>query len=463
MKHPAHGLALLLATWMAPLPLLAASLTDATVELMEKNLLHVFPTSTDYRPIELESKESSLTLDKALEIALQDNLGLQVKQVQLLGKQASSTASFREMLPTLSVSSSRTDILRNTTAYGSQAESFNTTLTLSQPIYRGGAQWSGWQSAETQRNQAKLDLIHTARTLIKNVKGGWYALLEKQVLLKEAQAALERLHQHEKNAQAFFKEGRMWRNEVLQANVKVAQGEQNLITAQNQVELAKAELNRLMRRSLDHPLKPEGELTWVPMEWTLEEAYAHAQKHRTDLEKARLDIQVGKLTEVSTASGTLPMVDFTGTYGIEAPESDYHKNDATLTAILSMSWTAWDWGKNSQQLLAAKANTARNQLTYDDQLQSVLLETRKAFLTAKESALKVEVLKKSLQQAKENYRVNQIRYREQLGSATDVLDAMDLLTTTSNTHTSAIAAYLTAQAALDLAVGKETPDIEIKP
>ncbi|MBF0182550.1 MAG: TolC family protein [Magnetococcales bacterium] len=429
---------------------MADPLEKITQDVMEMTL-----RASDSAASEPRSGEAGLTLDEVLQLALRDNLGLASKGVALQGKQAASSAASRKMLPTLALSTNRTDILFNTTAYGSRAETFGSTATVTQPLYRGGALWDGWKSAEIQERQAALDLWHTTRSLTRDVKAAWFALLEKQELLKEAEAAMTRLHQHEKNAQAFFREGRIWRNEILQANVKVAQGEQNLITAQNQVELAKAELNRLMRRPLDHPLEPKGELLWAPLTWTLEKAYEHARANRKDLEKAGLDVKVGQLTESITGSATRPQVTLSGTYSLDSPSSSYHENDAVMTAVLTASWTAWNWGQTSQEVKAAKANTFKSQLAYDDQMQTVLLETRKAFLSAREAAKKVEVIKKSLQQSEENYRVNQIRYQEQLGSATDVLDAMDLLTTSRNNHTSALATYLTALATLDLAVGAE--------
>ncbi|WP_193771035.1 TolC family protein [Candidatus Magnetaquicoccus inordinatus] len=404
------------------------------------------------------ANQDAMTLEEILAIALRDNLGLVSKELQLQNKQLTASASFRKMLPTMSLISKRSDIMRNTG--GTDGITYDTTVTMTQPIYKGGALWNNWKSAELQETQARLDLLHTARTLIKDVKTAWYSLLEKKLLLKEAEDTLVRLRQLENNARSFFREGRMWRNEVLQANVRVAQGEQALITAQNQVELARSELNRLMRRSLNHSLETNGELAWEKLPWTLEDAYAHAKIHRKDLEKAKLDVEVGELTEKSTAAATSPTMDFSLAYNWNAQEADYRDRDSKTTALLTMNWTAWNWGQTAQEVSAAKATTNKNRITYDDLLQTVLLETRKAFLTAQESALRLEVVKKSLQQAEENYRVNQLRYREQLGTATDVLNALDLLTTTRNTYTSALAAYLTAMAALDLAAGKGPEDLE---
>lgn len=458
MKPSVRWLVLLTLTTTHPALLVA----DDAVHLLEKNIQRLLPKQAIKTPTkELLSGQETLSLEDALAISLRDNLGLASKGAQLRNKQATASASFRKMLPALALNSKRSDIMRNTG--GTDGVTYDSTMTLTQPLYKGDSLWSGWKSAEIQQTQAKLDLIHAARTMIKDVKAAWYGLLEKEALLLEAEESLKRLHQHESNAKSFFREGRMWRNEVLQAGVKVAQGEQALIGARNQVVLAMSELNRLMRRPLDHPLRAKGALVAVPMQWTLDEAYAHAREHRTDLEKVRLDVQVGELTETTTGAARLPTLDFSLAHNWNAQHMDYREKDSKTTALLSMNWTAWNWGETSSAIAAAKATTLKNQLTYDDQLQSVLFEIRKAFLTCQESALKIDVVKKSLQQAEENYRVNQIRYREQLGTATDVLNAMDLLTTTRNTYTLALSAYLTSMAALDLAAGKGAEDLEVMP
>ena len=64
------------------------------------------------------------------------------------------------------------------------------------------------------------------------------------------------------------------------------------------------------------------------------------------------------------------------------------------------------------------------------------------------------VSEQALKQSEENFRVSQIRYKEQLGSSNDVLDAQDLLTQTLIDRVSALSRYLTAIAELDLALGK---------
>lgn len=430
------------------------ALVDGMAHLLEDVMTDTVDGPGQDKP--LIRGEAVLTLNQSLSIALKQNLDLAGTEITLEGKEASETATFRQMLPTVSLSSSRSDIINNTAASGSVAESYSTTLTLAQPIYKGRSLWGGWKKAELATRQAELDLVRQGQQLVSDVKSAWYSVLEKDRLLTASQEALDRLHIHEENAKAYFKVGRYWQNEVLQAQVEVAKGEQAVIEAENDLLLAKSTLNRLMRRPLDHPIDAKGELKWRSMVGgSLEEAYEEARSIRSDLEKSYLDLKTNRWSEITSGSGLLPQVDFTATQNWTAAKIDHQENDSKTTATISVTWTAWNWGQTSKEIEAAKATTRKSRLSYDDKIQAVLLEVRTAYLNAQEASKKVKVLEKALAQAEENLKVNEIRYQQQLGSATDVLDAMDLRTTTRNSHISSLSSYLTALATLDLAVGKD--------
>jgi outer membrane protein len=449
----ALGLTLLVSS-----PLQASEVVDSTVGRMENYLGKFIMDSAhkDKGAKPLKEGDATITLTQSLTIALEENLDLASKEVALKGKKASETATFRKMLPTLSLSSSRSDIIDNTALSGSEAESYSTTFTLAQPLYQGRSLWGGWKKAELATRQAQLDLVRQGQQLVSDVKTAWYSVLEKDRLLSASIEAFERLRIHEENAKAYFKVGRYWQNEVLQAQVEVAKGEQAVIEAENDLLIAKSTLNRLMRRPLEHPVKAQGDLAWISMEgWSLKEAYDKAKTTRSDLEKSYLDLKTNQWSEITSSSDLLPQVDFTATQNWTAERVKYHENDSKTTATISLTWTAWNWGQTAKEVVAAKATTRQSQLTYEDKIQAVLLEVRTAFLNAQEASKKVKVLEKALAQAEENLKVNEIRYQQQLGSATDVLDAMDLRTTTRNSHISSLSSYLTALATLDLAVGKD--------
>ena len=392
----------------------------------------------------------TFTLERALQLALRDNLSLKAQHYQVKHKAALEAASFLDMLPDLALSSSRSDTLSD----HDNGASYSTTLTVSQPIYHGKTLWNAWEKAKIGHTQATLDEVREAQTLVRQVKEAWYGLLEANYLAKEAGSALRRLHQHAKHAKAFYDEGSYWANDVLQAQVEIAQGEQSLIEANNDLFLAKANLNKLMQRPINAALPFQGALTWQPLDWTIEEAFRSALENRKDLKKSQLEMLANKLSEESKNADLQPQVDLRGTRQWSSEDISYEGAQPETKVTVSMSWKAWEWGKTLREKAAAKASTQKSYLKLKDLEGSIQLEVRKAYLEAEEYSRKVAVLKKSLNQAKENYRVNQIRYQEKLGTATDVLDAMDLLTTTRNSHISAVSRYLKSLASLDHAIGR---------
>jgi len=65
------------------------------------------------------------------------------------------------------------------------------------------------------------------------------------------------------------------------------------------------------------------------------------------------------------------------------------------------------------------------------------------------------VSEKSAEQAEENFRINTERYREQVGTATDVIDAQTLLTKSRSDHANALSDCAIQQARLERAMGEE--------
>ena len=78
---------------------------------------------------------------------------------------------------------------------------------------------------------------------------------------------------------------------------------------------------------------------------------------------------------------------------------------------------------------------------------------KNAFLLLHEAEKQVQVTKKAIEQAEENFRINTERYREQVGTSTDVIDAQTLLTKARADHFNALGDLNINQARLERAMG----------
>jgi outer membrane protein TolC len=90
--------------------------------------------------------------------------------------------------------------------------------------------------------------------------------------------------------------------------------------------------------------------------------------------------------------------------------------------------------------------------------EQIALEVKNAWLLLHEAEKQVHVAKKTTEQAEENFRINTERYREQVGTSTDVIDAQTLLTKARSDHDNALGDYSIGRAKLERAMGVAAPD-----
>jgi OMF family outer membrane factor len=86
-------------------------------------------------------------------------------------------------------------------------------------------------------------------------------------------------------------------------------------------------------------------------------------------------------------------------------------------------------------------------------LDDIRLEVEKSYLDLKNAVEKIQVTKDAANQAEENLRIHKIRYEEGIGTSTDVVDAITLLTTAETNYYRAVYELRRAQAELQYAMG----------
>jgi outer membrane protein len=406
--------------------------------------------------------EVNFTFEKLLKQAFEKNLGLKIEIEKTHQQKASEQAAFRRLLPLASISSGRSETLYDSQSQEGELTSYSSSVTISQPLYQP-ALWANWKKSELNKNNADYSLLRKQQSLLFEVKKAWFKLLEEQLLYSETQASLLRLQQHQKNAEAFYRNGKIWRNDVLQAQVRVAKGEQDMFASSNRVTLAKSTINLILDREVTSALSPQGRLTWISFTKTLKPLFSQATNDRIELKQSQVGINLAK-QDVALASAKLkPTANFTLTSGAYSEHFGYQRSVKDTVASLTLRWDFWQWGQTNREVASARANVQVQHLSLAQLKAAVMAEVQSAYLTVVESQKSFKVSEQALSQAKENYKVSLIRYTEQLGSSTDVLDAQDLLTQTRNSRTSALARYLTAIAELNLATGQGVADTSVSP
>jgi len=400
-----------------------------------------------------ESSQELVTFDQIARIAFEQNLGLRIEKQKRQTELENKDATFKNLLPSLSLSSSISDVLDNSASSSNEITSFSTSLVLQQSVYQP-ALYASWKRSELTLEKADQTLRRQAELLLFELKKAWYSLLKEQILYTESEKSLARLKQHKKNAEAFYRNGEIWRNDLLQAQVRVARGEQELFSAKNRLLLARSQINLILNRSLDTDLKTQAQLIQIDFNTPLETLNELAISNRLDLKQNQTDISIAKKDSDIARAGYKPSVNFTLSTGLSSTEFNYDPSTSETTAALNLSWNFWQFGQARKEVAAAESKLRVARLQKEQKSAEILLEVRTAYLAVKESEHSLAVSEQALVQSNENFRISQIRYKEQLGSSNDVLDAQDLLTQTETDRITALSQYLTAIAELNLAVGQ---------
>jgi outer membrane protein TolC len=99
-----------------------------------------------------------------------------------------------------------------------------------------------------------------------------------------------------------------------------------------------------------------------------------------------------------------------------------------------------------------QAEKAKEQL-----IDTITFEVKQAYLNLLQAETNIGTAEKSIEQAEENLRMNEERYKYQVATQTDVLDAVVLLAQAQVNYYGALSDFNVAKARLERAMGRMYP------
>jgi outer membrane protein TolC len=117
------------------------------------------------------------------------------------------------------------------------------------------------------------------------------------------------------------------------------------------------------------------------------------------------------------------------------------------------NWTFWEWGKT--YFAGREKESVRRQLleTKADVEDGIRLQVKQSMLDLDSSAKNIPTTQKGIESGEENLRVNAERYKAQVSTITDLLDAQTLLARSRLDYYRALYDNNQAKARLDRAIG----------
>jgi len=374
---------------------------------------------------QLPEGEKVFTLADCVSTALEKNPQILYSKADIVEKEYALKSSRKDLYPTLSFQYGYTGTA-NASPYATGSY-YNYVFNVEQPVYRGRSLVTGVELGELNLELSKVTMTQAQSDIVLAVHDAYYNLLKTRKFEEVANQTVEERKAHLKDAKAFFNAGLIPKNDMLQSEVQLANAEVERIRASNLSTMAMARLNTLLRRPVESDIRIEDVLKYQPSEIAWEQAIEQAVNNRPELHQNDIVIEQADKNIILAKAPYLPAVSVSATYfkqGDDPAADDYPlgPNEVT-TAMATLSWRFWAWGQAKDKVAAAEYNMKKAEENKAILLDNIVLQVREAYLDIKESEYNIGVTEKAIEQAKEDYRINQSRYQAQLSTTTEVLDA----------------------------------------
>ena len=323
-------------------------------------------------------------------------------------------------------------------------------LGITQTLYDFGRTNARYGRAQATREASRFDYKKQEQNLFLQTVSSYFLILQGQKLLTAVDEEVAQMDDHLRVAKVLYEEGVVTRNNLLQAEVQLSRSKQHRLEVANRLNNAWLDLNNQIgdppesRKelveetaiNLNEPVKPVQEAV---------AGRAEILAQRKLLDASELEVRENK-------SGYFP--ELYARAGLDYVQNDKVKEQVIMAATVGIKINLFDGFATTAHLNQAVNNRSRTEERLRQMESDFALEYHTAFNDARVAKERISVTETSIKQGEENLRINKDRYQEQVGTATEVIDAQTMLTQIRTENYQAIFDYQVALARVKRASGE---------
>ncbi|MBW2029401.1 MAG: TolC family protein [Deltaproteobacteria bacterium] len=416
-------------------------------------------------PCKAQERVKELTLEEAIEEAIQNNSLIRQAIEQERAAVEGEKSARADLFPTLSTSYSYTR-LKNApfTVSGpmkikvGEENNISWDVMASQPLFTGFA-------ISTRRKIAALDIDfqeivkeQAVLDIARLVKIAYFNLLLTRRALEVADEEVKQLEGHVHDAKALHREGVIPLNDLLKSQVALAHARQGRVQARANLTMAVSKLNTILGRDIMEDTRIQELPPFQPTRYEIAILFEEAIQKRPEVRQLNVALKQAGLAIRMAKSSYYPQVYLVGRYeqigdDLLATNNDFG-NDHNLSLTLQATWRIFQWGKKPADVKKAMHERSALEQKIRAVKDSILLEVRDAYQKLRVAEENIHTATEALDQARENFRITNLQYQEGMTTSTEVLDARTFLTQAEVNYYNSLYGYRIADAELKRALGQ---------
>jgi outer membrane protein TolC len=174
---------------------------------------------------------------------------------------------------------------------------------------------------------------------------------------------------------------------------------------------------------------------------------------RPEIKIVDKNLKINELRETAKRSEYLPTFFADGGYNYSKNQFMIHEDNWSL--VFGLNINLFSGGSTKSEISKIKLLSEQIREEKNKLLEDIRLEVERYYLDERSARDNVITTKDAIRQAEENLRINKVRYEEGVGTATDVLDAIALLSMAEKNYYKALYDMRRAHAGLLYATGDD--------
>ena len=415
-----------------------------------------------------------LSLQQGLRMVINQNRLVKIAERQQQVRAAQTRIALAPMLPEVNGSAGQTFLDHQPKAMFNQfivpesdKDYYSYSLSVSQTIFDFEGNASRYGASKALLAASKYGTLQTKNLVALRFAIAYFNLLESDKMVHVAKEEVARLKTHLADAQNLYTQGVITKNDLLQAEVRISDARRKLVDARNTRAIASSRVNSLLARPLTTKFEPVDVPASVVFYNTagqgknkkpnLTQAWATAQKKRPELAVIAEDLKSLGLEKKAAKSEYFPR--FFAQGGYDYTKNRYLTPNGNFSLLFGMNINLYGGGITKAEIEQDEARKSRLLEQKDRVTDDIRLEVQTYALDLEDALKRIEVTKDAVKQAKENLRINKIRYEQGVGTATDVIDALTLLTVAETNRYSALYDFRKAEAGFLYAQGYDLAEV----
>jgi outer membrane protein TolC len=305
------------------------------------------------------------------------------------------------------------------------------TLSIEEAIFAGNKLRYAEQSASLMKKIARLNAAHDTTGVVFNIIQSYINLYKIDENLKILERNIKDIQGRLNETIQFKNQGLATENDVLRFQLQKAQAKLSQIELKNNREVANYAMNILLGLPetttivVDSIGRANGNIP--PLQHFIQQAL----QSRKDLAVYNYRNKLSHINIKNIKADKLPVLGAgVTTYYLNPNTSPFppaHSFLMPITLGLNLSWNISSLYTTKNKVSEAKVKQQEVKIAKNSATDRVRIEVKKNYQDYLQTLQRIKVLKTAVAQAKENDRIMELKYRNQLATTTDRIDAQTML------------------------------------